>query len=129
MKLSSPDFTNLDQLPVEYITSNPMLVWSDFPENTNSFLLICVNILTDQIYWATILPSNETILKHNNQNYLVNSFGYASYYPPNDKNTISIYKITCYAIIDSTLEYPQIILKDNVLDMACIKYVYNGFLN
>ena len=127
MNLSSDNFKHLDPITTEFtlngLNYSPSLLWTDPLSYGNGYLIMMVNSKTKNIHWATMANKDKSSLGVNEKT------GYESvnYTGPNDKNDIVAYTITIYSLINPELQFQKIIEKDNVVDSAYIKFIYNGF--
>lgn len=135
MKLISENFKHLDEIPTEFTSRDisggilPSFSWYNYPNNCGGFLILMLNSKTGNLHWGAKLPPDITNVKTGETTgyEVTNSWGKNSYHSPDDEEDVVTYIIQLWALKDITLNYPEIIEKNNILDVAFIKFLYNGY--
>jgi len=108
MKLLSKDFKNSGRIPSKFtadgINISPHLEWSNAPNSTKSFALICVDPDAPSgsfMHWIVYdIPSNISSIEQGNKigKELPNSFGKIGYKGPSPPSGIHRYIFNLYAL-------------------------------
>lgn len=125
MKIISTSFNNNEEIPVKYGCSgeniSPQLLWSDFPSETKSFALICLDPDSPSgnfVHWlianipASVTEIEEGKMKIYEADNLVNDFQKEEYGGPCPSTGTHRYVFTIYAL---SIDKINDINKDNFL--------------